>query len=60
MFDMIQHVLHSSQEQLIQISKLPKAIDIAEREPPELVVDWVNVSLLYKFQQNSQISSVIK
>ena len=40
--DVVQRVFNKSQEQLMQFSKLPKSIVIAEREFPELVVDWIN------------------
>jgi len=40
----------------MQFIRLPKAIDIAERELPELVADWMNM----KSVQNINISFVLK
>jgi len=52
----------------MQFIRLPKAIDIAERVLPELVVDWmntksvqnINISFVQKLQVNMLISGVIK
>ena len=40
----------------MQFIRLPKLIDIAERELPELVADWMNM----KSVQNINISFVLK
>jgi len=52
----------------MQFIRLPKAINIAERVVPELVVDWMNtksvqnidISFVQKLQVNMQISWVIQ
>jgi hypothetical protein len=38
----VQQVLNYTQEQLMQFIRLPKAVDIAERELTKLVADWVD------------------
>jgi len=52
----------------MQLIRLPKAIDIAERVLPELVADWMNaksvqnidIPFVQKLQVNMLISRVIK
>jgi hypothetical protein len=52
----------------MQLIRLPKGIDIAERELPELVADWVDtesvqsikIIVLQKLQVNILVSLVIE
>jgi len=38
----MQLVFKSMKEQLMEFIRLPKPIDVAEKELPELVADWVD------------------